>query len=125
MEWAQIVPAGGIVTLLALIIGYLLSANWKDRNQQQSVLTDLRNRLDNQSKEYEERLKIQSTHYDSRLTEIEARYTAKIESLQERIGSMEKEMEVERKLRIDAEIKAARLEYELGLPRRQRGTGVQ
>jgi hypothetical protein len=107
----QLLTGGSIVLLLAGIIGYLLQANWKDRTQQQDVLTGLRNQIKEQGQDYEERL-----------GKVEARHTQKIDRLELRIDELEREIEEERNKRLAAdtraaaaEIRAAQAEYKFSI----------
>jgi hypothetical protein len=121
MDLGPVLTGGGIITLLALLIGYLLNANWRDRTQQQSVLTELRTQIREQAKEYEDRLRNQSDDYEKRLTALESKYAARIEALDKRVDDLEKEVDGERRQRFTAEIRAAQLESQLAMLRAMPG----
>lgn len=99
----SLLTGGSFILMLAGIIGYLLQSNWKDRTQQQEVLTGLRNQIKEQGENYEERLQ-----------KAEDRYTAKIDRLELRIDELEREIETERSQRLNAETRAAAAEIRAG-----------
>lgn len=85
MDLATLLPAGGIATTLAVVIVYLLNSNRLDRAER---------RLERD----EDRKAMASLRTD---------HDAQLASLRERLDALEKEVDDERRRRLDAEDKAA------------------
>lgn len=119
MDIAPLLTAGGLVTLLAAVIGYLLSANHKDRTQHADIVESLRKRLDSAE-----------DRYNSRLDKLQNDHAGKIDAMETRIDNLEREVDTERLARQEAEmaahqalLRANRAEYQLRLIQGGEGTG--
>lgn len=111
MDLTQALTGGGLILLLATVIGYLLNSNHKDRQQHKEIVDGLRDRLD----------KLDQSH-EAKLDKLEARHTKQIKELETRVDNLEREVDTERGARQAAEVEAhaARLradkaEYQLHL----------
>lgn len=94
-DLVQIGSAGGIVLLLATVIGYLLNSNRQDRAQHREERQDLR----------------------TQIKDLDERHTMKIAKLEARIAALESELESERRNVLTEQLRAERAEHRLELRR--------
>lgn len=119
MDITQALTGGGLILLLATVVGYLLNANHKDRQQHQEIVTGLRDRLD----------KADETH-QLRVDNLETKHAKQLAELELRVGNLEREVDTERVARQAAEsdahtarLRATKAEHQLRLLRGGEDTG--
>jgi outer membrane murein-binding lipoprotein Lpp len=93
VEVTSALTGGGLILLLATVIGYLLNSNRQDRQQYR---TEVRG-------------------FAASIDKLETKHAAQIEKLETRIDNLEREVDTERSARQKAEFDARQAEYQLSL----------
>lgn len=93
MDVASALTGGGLILLLATVIGYLLNSNRQDRAQYRTEVKG----------------------FSSQIEKLETKHAAQMEKLEHRIDNLEKEVDTERQARQAAEYEAREAKHRLSL----------